>query len=373
MSRRRPSTRLIAVAIALIAAAIASLGASSGVAKRAPGAKAAASLFGLVLQGDFSKPIDAAALRVAKPDTVRILFVQNLISNGSGACTATGGACDWSATDAQVGGAAQAGAQALPFLFGASSKPPLRGAAKASWDEFITAAVDRYGSGGTYWKGPYQVEYAGAKPKPVRVWQVWNEPGSPAFFEPKPDVAKYAKLLAASRTTIIAADKHAKIMLAGLFSSADRGAIRGRIPAIQFLSDLYNIRRAAERFDIVALHPYARAAGDMIGQVKQIRAVMKANGDGKKPLAITELGWSSNEANGSLLAKGVEGQASTLTSAFKRLLKGRTRYRLDTVDWYALRDTPEGIGSCKNCPFAGLLQADGTPKPAYNAFLSFTG
>jgi Glycosyl hydrolase catalytic core len=364
-------TRLaVAAALALLLAAVVALSAAQSGEARHVKAKPGAKVFGLVLQG-YEQGIDAQALREANPDTVRILVTQGLIDSGNGACTSAGGACNWSDIDAQVGGAAQAGSEPRPFLYGRSNKPPIKGAAATDWKEFIQAAVQRYKPGGAYWNGPYQAQYPGGAVHPVKAWQVWNEPGSPTYYA-NPNVAQYAKLLKTARATIKGVDSHAKIVLAGLFSSADKGAIRGRIPAVQFLQKLYQVKGAKGLFDIVALHPYAREVNDLINQVEQIREVMQKNGDGRKPLAITELGWSSNNSNGSLLAKGVKGQATTLKAAFRKLLAGRTRYHLDTVNWFSLRDAPKSASSCPNCPYAGLNNVDGSHKPAWNAFTSFT-
>ena len=364
-------TRLSAVAaIAVLAAGLALYSVSEGNAERVATAKPGASLFGLVMQGDYDGVIDAAALKELNPDSVRFLAAQSLVQTKPGDCTPTGGGCVWTGLDQIVGGAAVAGSQPLPFMFGNSPKPPVKGAAATSWKQFLTAAVGRYGPGGAFWQQFPQIPQ-----HPIRVWQIWNEPGSPAYFKPKPNPATYVKLLGLSRQTIQAADRGAKIMIAGLFASADKGAIRGRIPAVQYLEQLYEVPGADKTFDLVALHPYSREVSGVIDQVEQIREVMADAGDSRTKLAITELGWSSNNPNGSLLAKGVAGQASTLKSAFKALLRGRSKYKLDTVNWFALRDIDVGGPgeSCPNCPFAGLMEVGGAQKPAYNAFLSFTG
>src|SRR3954452_2601644 len=83
----------------LLAAVVALATATSGEARHVT-AKPGAKVFGLVLQG-YDKTTDAQALREANPDTVRVLLAQSLIDAGAGACTASGGACDWSAVDLQ--------------------------------------------------------------------------------------------------------------------------------------------------------------------------------------------------------------------------------------------------------------------------------
>jgi hypothetical protein len=111
----------------------------------------------------------------------------------------------------------------------------------------------------------------------------------------------------------------------------------------------------------------------VLAQARGIRKVMRNNGDARTKLSITELGWSSNPRNGSLLAKGVKGQARMLRTSFRELLQARRALRLRDVLWFSLRDVdPSGPGSCPNCPYSGLLNLNGTPKPSYTAFRSFT-
>ena len=341
---------------------------------KAPAAKKGAKLFGLVLQG-FDNSIDGPALVQANPFTVRMVLAESIIESGSDPCqpfTGAGSSCTWHQSDQEIGAAAKAGAIPLPVLYGKSNKPPLEGNAAKKWKTFIASAGKRYGPGGVFWQGPFQQLFPGASPKPVKIWQIWNEPGSPTYFK-NPNPAKYLRLLKAARSQIRKIDGKAKIMVGGLFSSTDKGSIKGRIPAVEFARKLYSLKGAKEAFDYMALHPYARDVNDMVNQIEQLRNVMKGAKDGgKTKLAITELGWSSNKPDGSLLAKGQKGQANTLQKAFKKLSASKAKYKLYTVDWFSLRDAPADQSSCKNCPYAGLNKVNGEPKKSWHSFLSFT-
>ncbi len=340
----------------------------------APVANKGAKLFGLVLQG-FDNSIDGAALVQANPFTVRMVLAESIIESGSDPCqpyTGAGSSCTWHQSDQEIGATAKAGAIPLPVLYGKSNRAPLDGDAAKKWKTFIASAVKRYGPGGVFWQGPFQQLFPGASPKPVRIWQIWNEPGSPTYFE-NPNPAEYLKLLKAARSQIRKIDGKAKIMVGGLFSSTDKGSIKGRIPAVEFARRLYGLEGAREAFDYMALHPYARDVNDMVNQIEQLTDVMKeARDGGKTKLAITELGWSSNRPDGSLLAKGPEGQANTLQEAFEKLSASKGRYKLYTVDWFSLRDAPAKQSSCTNCPYAGLNKVNGEHKKSWRTFLSFT-
>src|SRR5262249_38094495 len=86
----------------------------------------------------------------------------------------------------------------------------------AGWTAFLTAAVSRYGPGGTYWQGPYLQDHPGAAPLPIHTWQVWNEPNLAAYFSPRVSVPLYADLLRISHAAIVSADPKARISLGGM-------------------------------------------------------------------------------------------------------------------------------------------------------------
>ncbi len=377
-SRSRIGAFALAFMALLAVLATTLIGPADGSEQRSPRSKAGAKLFGIASQGPFNQAIDLPAMREANVANVRTLMVPYLMQGDSGTCTAQGGACDWTEPDNWIGAAAASGAIAIPFIVTSQASnpftPPLSGGLLTKWREYLTAAVQRYGPGGAYWNGPFQSQFPGGNPKPVNVWQIWNEPGSPTYFAPKPSVSKYAKLLKLSADIIHQVDNKAKIMLAGLFASPDKGAVRGRIVAVKFLEKLYKINGAKQAFDIAAVHPYSRSVSGVIKVIEEIREVMAKNGDGRKKLAVSELGWSSNKPNGSILAKGTKGQTNALKGAFKKLLAGRSKFKLHSVSWFCLRDIdPAGPEqSCPNCPYAGLLKLGGGPKPSFNAFKSFT-
>jgi hypothetical protein len=102
-----------------------------------------------------------------------------------------------------------------------------------------------------------------------------------------------------------------------------------------------------------------------------VREIQRAGDDAS--LWITEVGWASG-GPASSLNPGPEGQADRLANAYGYFLAQRKRLRIKTVDWYSWRDGPDsGSTGCPWCPESGLLDADGTPKPAFAAFTTLTG
>lgn len=355
-------------------------GAGGAAAKaKKPRKGAGARLFGIVLQGDLSAA-QQARLKQLRPASVRFLLLWDNVQSAPGQCLPNeGGVCTWGSIDPFVGAAAAAGARPFPFFYGGPAAlglntftPPLSAAASAAWKAFLRAAVQRYGPGGAYWQGPFQAAFPGSTPKPVTHWQVWNEPGSPTYFRPKPNARKFVKLMRISRAAIRSANRRAKVVTAGLFSGGNRPNARGRIAAAPYLDKLYKVRGAKGAFDIVALHPYASSVGGVLAQARAVRDAMRKGGDSGTQLWITEVGWASNVNRKSLIAKGLKGQARTLRAAFRALLRQRGKLRLGGVQWFSLEDVPRDRSSCQNCPFTGLVRTDASTKPSFGAFRSFT-
>jgi hypothetical protein len=95
--------------------------------------------------------------------------------------------------------------------------------------------------------------------------------------------------------------------------------------------------------------------------------------DSKTKLSLTELGWGSGTGR-SPLYKGLSGQAASLSASFRFALKNRKRFRLASLAWFSWRDLAPGAGAnCILCESFGLLNADSSTKPSYNAFTGFTG
>jgi hypothetical protein len=283
-----------------------------------------------------------------------------------------GGGYDWSSSDTVVAGAAANGIRALPFVYGAPpwvspSGTPRGPLALAEWRAFLAAAVDRYGPRGEFWS-----ENPSLPRMAIRDWQIWNEQNSPTYWDPRPDVGEYAELLDAAHAAITGRDPSARVILGGMFGTPFAGLKPG-IAAWDFLTALYREPGAKQDFDAVAPHPYAARFAGVRDQIERFRRRMARAGDGRARLWITELGWAS----GGLphpLNPGPAGQARRLRHAFKYLLRKRRELRLSNVTWYSWRDNSTGdAGLCVWCPESGLLGADGSAKPSFDAFAEVTG
>jgi hypothetical protein len=222
---------------------------------------------------------------------------------------------------------------------------------------FARVLVERYGPDGTFWAANPELPRV-----PVRDWQAWNEPTMRTFWLDQPFARRYVALLKATRRAIRRADPNARLVLGGLVYDSP-GALRA-------------IYRAGGRphFDVVAAHPFTLRVSGVVKIVVEDRKVMRANGDARKPLVITELSWPS--AKGKVKSRyGYEmtesGQAARVRAALPYLAARRHALGIERVYWYTwlTRETDDVY------PFdyAGLrrLEPDRiVAKPAFAAFRS---
>jgi polysaccharide biosynthesis protein PslG len=365
--------------IASMAAALA-LGAFASSAQAVP-----AGFWGAVPQSSLSLE-KFQRLSQGGVETVRIPVVWNAVQ------PVRGGQFQWGSIDVQVEAAAQAGIKILPFLAGAPewavptrvvsgtggalrtpAHLPVSGTARSGWAAFLSAAVARYGPNGTFW-----AEHAAVPKRPIREWQIWNEPNF-KYFIAKPNPTEYGQLVKISSTALKAADPGARVLLAGLFArpKGARNARTGKHKSLNwyasdFVSQMYKTTPGIKsRFNGVALHPYTIRASELPGVIEEFRKVLTVNHDGGKGLWITELGWSSGSASqANQFAKGPSGQARELRTAFAKLRAKAVAWKLKSVYWFSVDDDP---GACNFCDGSGLFGEGFKPKPAWFSYVQFTG
>jgi polysaccharide biosynthesis protein PslG len=311
-----------------------------------------------------------------------------------------GGAIQWGGVDATVERAALAGIDVLPTITGApdwavpSVKVPGGGGAKAparlpasgpaagAWKNLLIQAVQRYGPNGQFW-----ATHPNVPPKPIRSWQIWNEPNF-KFFLAKPNPADYGKLVKLSATALKSVDPGAKVVLAGLFSQPKGGRyarlVGGKRKIVNrtnvnyfasyFLEQMYRTTPGVKsKFVGYSLHPYTGNWRQLTPSIEEVRRVMTANRDGGKGLWITELGWSSGppQSDGSnSFAKGPAGQARELRLSFKLLKSNQKKWKIQRLYWFSVDDA---AGVCNFCDGSGLFAEGFKPKKSWFEYVKFAG
>ncbi len=284
----------------------------------------------------------------------------------------------WQSLDATVATAARARMQVLPFLYRTppwlseklTTLPVDTAAEREDWEEFVRAAVERYGPAGNFWTehGPFSADPVPRRP--IRTWQVWNEANFFYFAYPV-SPQRYARLLKITTPTIKELDPGARVILSGLFGEPDEGGGRG-MPAERFLARLYAVPGITSYFDGVSLHPYASDLGALERMVEGIHRVVESNHD-DPGLYITEMGWGSQpDPNVVSFELGLGGQARQVRQAYEYLIGSQRRLHLMGVYWFSWKDLP---GSCSFCDSVGFFRAGPgfSPKPAWRAFVAVTG
>ena len=326
-----------------------------------PGASGASKGFYGVVSGKYD-PTAADFDRMGKANvgSIRVGFAWASVQTDS-----PDDAYDWSRYDAFVGGAAENGIEVLPTIYGmpgwVSPRPniPPPPSRRDEFEDFMRAAVERYGPNGTFWLLNPLV------PKlPVRQWQLFNEVNSPTFWLKKPKAKQYKPFLVSANRAIKGTDPDATLVLAGLFMTP---RIKNGVTLSKYLTDLYRLKTRS-LFDAVAVHPYSVTPSKALAAVEETRRLMRRFKDGGKPILLTEVGWATAGQRTPLTVKPGT-QARYLTQTYGKAAK-KKRLGVAGVYWYTYKDQP---GSNLWLDNTGLITAGGSAKPAWSAFLRLTG
>jgi hypothetical protein len=329
------------------------------------GAAVPKDFFGVMVNGpldDMAVDLDAqaASMKAAGVETWRVEMAWDLIEPAPGQF-------DWAATDRKVLAAARQGIDVLGLVLRAPKwanggdadpfVPPVKTSAYAAYS---TALITRYGPNGSLW-----AEHPEVARRPVRAWEIWNEPNLKDYFRTQPFARPYAALLRAAYPAVKAADKGATVLMASMANYSWRD-----------LAKLLDAGGPKLRFDAAGAHPFSGRPSNAVKIVRLNRDVLNKRGYAKVPLWLTELTWSSAKGKKTPLTQNWEttegGQADRLRSVYKLLLAQRKALRLARIYWYTWATVDNG--SPNSFDYSGLLQwrPDGTfrAKPALAAFRS---
>jgi hypothetical protein len=107
--------------------------------------------------------------------------------------------------------------------------------------------------------------------------------------------------------------------------------------------------------------------------VNRVRALMNRLGDRRTPIWITEVGWSTGGPRSPFRTTRA-GQAARLTRTLRALIAAAARLRLGRVVFVTLQDREYVPGEKPWWgPSVGMFDRAGSPKPAWSAFVRFTG
>ncbi|MGZ6643451.1 MAG: hypothetical protein ACXVFT_16710 [Solirubrobacteraceae bacterium] len=228
----------------------------------------------------------------------------------------------------------------------------------ATYAAFLRAVIARYGPQGSLW-----AEHPEVPRRPVRAWQIWNEPNIQNYWTVQPFMKPYGRLLNTAYAAVKRADRGATVVMAGFANYSWRD-----------LSRLLKANKRRLRFDVAAVHPFSGRPSNSVKIVRLNRDVLNRNGAARKPIWLTELTWSSAKGRKTPITKDWEtteaGQAQRLSEAFTLFIRARRSLRLGRIYWYTWvtvdRNSPNSFD------YSGLrtMRPDGTvvDKPAARAY-----
>ena len=282
----------------------------------------------------------------------------------------TRGRRDWSHTDQIMRRASARKMQVMPVLiaspkFAASRNAyPPRGEFHDDYAAFVRDAVGRYGAEGEFWDLNRSLPY-----RPIKAWQVWNEPNFAPYWNRRPDARSYVRFLKLTHDAIASQDESAKVVLGGLSDTK----LNGRPNLVPFLGQVYRAG-GARYFDIAAVNLYAGLPKDVLFLIRTIRSRMRRSGDSRTQLWLTEFGWASGGESRNALTLSPNGQATRLRQTYRLLIRARGRYRIGMAAWFSWRDRAPLEGEPNWWAInSGLVGRGGGEKPAFRAFRSVAG
>lgn len=244
-------------------------------------------------------------------------------------------------------------ARVFPDVLGSAPKYP------RLYARYVSELVRRYGSRGYFWRRNPDVPR-----RPIRYWQIWNEPALPYQLAPHRGWQKrYAEMLRLSYRAVKKQDPRSKVVLAGMVNDA-----------WNTIRSLHQNGRVRGYYDVAALHMYSGDTNDYVEILRRFRVAVNKLGGRRKPIFITEIGASASRnvfraPNQEYLQVTDEGLAALIPRAYRVLNRVRRERRLTRVYWYTWASPyipSDGIFG-----FAGLNAynfEDVEPRPAVAAF-----
>jgi hypothetical protein len=281
----------------------------------------------------------------------------------------SGGPIDLARSDALVRRATLRAIEVLPVVYDVPrwarayrsrrTSPP-RDA--ATYTRYLAALVDRYGSNGSYWR-----ENPTLPKRPLRDWQIWNEPHL-RFYWNAPERSRwghpggYGRLLRAAYKTVKRHDRRGRVVLAGITQRAS-----------EELDEMYERGGIKRYFDVAALQIFPQTVRRSVLATKLFRQTLRRNRDGRKPIYLTELSWPASKGRTGkvryLPHETKRGMSIKLAQAYGELAQRRRALGLARVYWYTWASSYGRGGSIfKYSGLTALKDGSFVAQPALGAF-----
>jgi hypothetical protein len=135
----------------------------------------------------------------------------------------------------------------------------------AQWDTFVSAIATQVGT-------------------KVKYWELWDEPNSANYANPKTwTTAQWIRMAQDMRQIILSINPNAVIVSPGT------------IPGVSWLTS-FLAAGGGQYVNVIAFHGYANPPESVVSLITPVQAAMQAGGAGSLPLWNTEGGWGLNTA-----------------------------------------------------------------------------
>jgi hypothetical protein len=289
----------------------------------------------------------------------------------------------WDTADADISNAAKAGIQLNVVLSGSPAWAvdpakfvptgdafPAKTADFSGWCKSISS---RYGLKGTYWASHKSIPY-----RPIRMWQVWNEPNWFANSSSPVRPTDYKSILTGCGAALKKVDPNAAVIAAGLaqFNSSSSLAM----DPVTFWKGLWKAlgTKAAPTYQW-DVHPYSDTAAHSAAVIPYVRYLMDHNGCKNCSIRTEEVGWASGSRGFNpyigWMCVGSEAEQQTRgQDLFRLIYPTLAKNRVTSIAWYTWMDASDadcvdvspGVSGGQ-----GLVHRDGTPKPILSSFTAF--
>ena len=203
--------------------------------------------------------------------------------------------------------------------------PPRR---NADFTLLLRKLIQRYGTNGSFWRANPELPR-----KPIRYWQIWNEPNNPIErYWDGPRGTRYAwpqgyaAILRESHKTIHRYDRGARTVLGGITGVAWRDLRR-----------LYR-NRVRNHFDVATLQIYPETVSREVKALKLMRKELVRAKDKDVRLWVTEVAYPAAKGRapgiGNQRQETKAGMARRVAELYPRLARGRRPLGLERVYWY---------------------------------------
>jgi hypothetical protein len=238
-----------------------------------------------------------------------------------------------------------------------TASPPAR---NIDYTAYLTALVRRYGHGGEFWS-----QHPELPNRPIREWQIWNEPHLSFQWDADDWPTGYADLLRASYPAIKQTDPGARVVMAALADFAWR-----------HVTKLYE-HGIRGYFDLAAINFFTARPRNLTRGVRRFRKALTAGGNRHLPIYMTETTFPASKGRNRRIRRpswqkawetSDRGMARRIDQTYRVLAGRRTRLGLDRVYWYTWSS---GYRADDIFDYTGLMRYDGssfTARPALRSY-----